>query len=67
MGKNQLAMLRFAIAYAGWHSYAKNRATTDAVKSLEQLGLIEVNKFHQFRLMLRKNIVHQFAENYCEA
>lgn len=51
MGKNVLAMLKFAIKHPGWQGYDKrDRATVNAVKILERDGLIEVNQFHQFRL-----------------
>ena len=50
MGKNSLRLLRFALKYAGWHSYGFDRSTRDSVKTLQANGLIEVNEFRQFRL-----------------
>lgn len=50
MGKNMKRMLLFAIRYRGWHSWAKDRSTCDAVKRLKRLGFIETNEFRQFRL-----------------
>lgn len=50
MGKNMLRILRFAISYKGWHTYGRDRSTVDAISRLSNLGLIEVNRFRQFRL-----------------
>lgn len=51
MGKNILRLLRFAISYPGWHTYGKDRSTVDALRRLENLGLIERNEHRQFRLI----------------
>ena len=50
VGKNQVHALAFITKCSGWHSYAKDRATTNAVKRLAEKGLVEINRFHQFRL-----------------
>ncbi len=48
--KNILAVLAFYVKLPGWHSFnSKNRATVRAVKSLEKLGYLELNKFSQAR------------------
>lgn len=50
MSKDQARLLRFAIAYPGWHSYSSDRNTTRIVRTLVSHGLLEVNEFRQFRL-----------------
>ena len=50
MGKNMKHLLLFAIKYRGWHYWAKNRPTYDAVHRLYDQGFIEINKWKQFRL-----------------
>ncbi len=51
MGKHQLRMLLFAINHQKWFGYSTDRTTVSAIKSLEKLGLVETNKFTQFRLV----------------
>lgn len=55
MGKHQLRLLKFAIAYPGWHSLSKNDpAARNAVQSLTSTGLLELGRHEkaqwQFRL-----------------
>lgn len=52
MGKNVKRLLLFAIKFPGWHSYGKDRATTDAIALLVRDGFIVVNGERQFRLEL---------------
>lgn len=57
MGKNMVRVLKFAIQYRGedrWHTYGKDRATVDALRRLEEMGLIERNEYRQFRLIPSK-------------
>jgi len=51
MGKHVLRLLKFALCYPGWHSYYAERETLNAIRRLVKLGLIEVNKFKQFRIV----------------
>lgn len=41
-GENQCNLLDFAFKYPGWHTFAKDRATRNAVAGLVRRGLIEV-------------------------
>ena len=41
-GKNQVKLLSFAFEYRGWHTFASDRATTRAVRALENKGCLEV-------------------------
>lgn len=51
MTKNQARLLRFAIAYDGWHSYSSDRNTVRQIDTLARHGLLEVNRqTKQFRL-----------------
>ena len=50
MGKNMKQMLSFARQYNGWHSWAKDRTTCDAVRRLQEQGFIEINNYRQFKL-----------------
>ena len=50
MGKNMKHALAFISRYAGWHGYASDRATVDAVMALERKGLVETNKYQMFRI-----------------
>lgn len=50
MGKNMLRLLKFAIQYQGWQTYATDRSTVDALNTLSAHGLIEMNEYRQFRL-----------------
>lgn len=51
LGSNMLRTLKFAIKHQDeWCIFANNRATRNAIKSLEQLGLIKVNDSGQFKL-----------------
>lgn len=50
MGKDMKQLLAFATKHPGWHSWAKNRATYDAVRRLCKQGYLIVNKFQQFKL-----------------
>ena len=52
MGKNQARLLRFAIQYPTWHTYGKDRATVNAIRSLASYGVVEVNEHRQFRLAM---------------
>lgn len=52
MGKNIRRLLKFAITYPGWHTYAwGERATADAIATLVSYGMIETNEHRQFRLI----------------
>jgi len=51
LGKNMRHALEFAKKYAGkWQGFASDRATRNAIQSLQRQGLIEVNEFQQFRV-----------------
>lgn len=41
--------LRFARRWTGWHGFANDRGTVQAIKRLAKLDLVEINEFHQFR------------------
>lgn len=49
LGKNMKHALEFANKHKGWHSYAKDRATVQAIQRLEKLGLIKTNIYRQFK------------------
>lgn len=49
IGKNMKHALDFARRFVGWHTYAKDRATIDAINKLRELGVITTNQFHQFK------------------
>lgn len=52
MGKHIRRLLKFAINYPGWNSYAwGQRATANAIRVLVGYGFIEVNEHRQFRLV----------------
>jgi hypothetical protein len=51
MGRHQLRLLKFAIKYRGWQGFGTDSSTTNAVRSLVRMGLLEVNEFRQFRLV----------------
>ncbi len=43
--------LTFFVKYAGkWHTYAKDRETTDIVYKFAKLGILEINDFNQAKL-----------------
>lgn len=52
LGSNMKHALDFATRWQGWHSFAKDRATVQAVTKLKNLNIVEVNKFNQFRKVL---------------
>ena len=43
-------ILRFAIKYKGWHSYAKDRQTVNAINWGIRNDFLEVNEYRQFKL-----------------
>lgn len=46
-----MAIVEFALKYPGWHGYAKGcKETCAAVCAAHNLGIIEANEHHQFRL-----------------
>jgi len=49
-GKNMKHAIAFFTEYPGWHDYAKDRATVNAIKRLVKQGTLEVNEYHQARL-----------------
>ena len=49
IGKNMKAALEFAKRFSGWHTYARDRATTNAIEKLKVLGMITTNQYRQFR------------------
>ena len=52
MGKNMKRALTFISGCGGWIGYAKHdRPVVSAIKKLEDMGLVETNEFHQFRLV----------------
>lgn len=55
IGVNMRKLLDFAESYPDkWHTFnGIDRATVNAVHSLDRLGLIEVNYYRQFRLLTR--------------
>ena len=53
MGKHMRSCLAFAELYRGWHSYSRHcRSTKDAIARLTVRGLIETNKYYQFRYLV---------------
>jgi ribosomal protein S19E (S16A) len=50
LGKNMKHALAFAKSSGVWHGYANNRPTREAIQRLESLGLVETNKYNQFRV-----------------
>lgn len=51
MGQNIVNVLKFAIRYPGWHSYATDRSTVDAVNTLAKHDILELSTIsRQFRL-----------------
>lgn len=51
IGKNMRHALDFATKHPGWHDYnKKDRATVNAINSLEKLDLVQINFFRQFRV-----------------
>lgn len=53
IGHNMAHALAFIEGCRGWSTYATDRATVNAVKSLARRGLVEVNAYHQFRAVRR--------------
>ena len=51
MGVNMRYALDFIRRCNGWHTYANDRATRNAVKRLEARGLVETNEFRMFRAL----------------
>jgi hypothetical protein len=45
--KHVLSTLAFYASNGGWHTYKKDRATCNAIKTLVREGYIKVNTFHQ--------------------
>ena len=43
LGKNMRHALAFAKMYGGWATFKKDRATKDAIKRLEALGMVEIS------------------------
>ncbi len=43
IGKNMHHALVFALKYPGWHSYAKDQATVQAIKRLAGRGLVQLH------------------------
>ncbi len=67
MGKNTLRLLLFAIKYQGWNSYGTDRQTVDALRRLENLGLVERDqKARQFRLIGQDRYTQGYADGYAE-
>jgi len=50
LGHTMRHALAFAQQYPGWHTFAKDRATSAAIVSLAALGLVVINVHRQFRL-----------------
>lgn len=49
IGKNMRAALVFAKKYPGWQTFNNDRATKKAILKLNELGLIQLNEFNQFK------------------
>lgn len=50
LGKNMTHALDFCTKYTGWHCYARKcDSTVQTIRRLERLGIVETNKFFQFR------------------
>jgi hypothetical protein len=49
MGKNMKHAFEFATKYPGWHYFARDRATINAIHSLYRRGLVQI-KQHCFRV-----------------
>ncbi len=52
MGKNVSRLLRFALNHPGWNSYGTDRSTRDALNTLVDYQLIELNESRQFRIKI---------------
>lgn len=50
VGGNQVRLLQFAAAHAGWHSYASDKATRNAIAGLVRRGSIVLNNYSQFAI-----------------
>ena len=51
VGINMANAYTFASNFPGWHSFdTRCRATVHAIKRLARIGLVEVNKYNQFRI-----------------
>ncbi len=54
LGKHQKKLLKFAKKYSeAWHFYSQDSLTKKVVKSMQDKGLIIVNEYHQFHLLLK--------------
>ena len=49
LGTLESKALTFIRKVKGWHSFAQDPTTKRVVKSLESKGLVEINRYHQFR------------------
>lgn len=49
ISEDEFQLYLFSRKYRGWHSYAGDGQTLRAVRRLAGAGLIQVNRFRQFR------------------
>ena len=56
IGKNQSHALRFAAEYPGWHTFARDRPTLNAIAGLKRRGAICTNEHGQFRIAYGETI-----------
>ena len=61
IGHRMRRALEFAERCSGWHEYDTARATRSAIERLRDRGLVEINRYGQFRI-LYPNLVAQPGE-----
>ena len=70
LGVNQRRALDFSAKYRGWHSFdTTDRGTKSAVLSLAKRGIVEVNRFNQFRYIafdLKKDRMMSIQDRICK-
>ena len=42
LGKNMQNALKFVTVHPGWHTFASDRVTVNAIKKLADLGLVKI-------------------------
>ncbi len=57
IGANMAHALAFARRHPGWHTFARDRATREAVMRLERRGMVEVTEHFQFRAAVRQEVM----------
>lgn len=49
-GQGQIDLIKFAVKYPGWHTFATDSDTVGVVCATQNLGIISVNDYCQFSL-----------------